>query len=514
MNPELEAKLQACTTLPSPPKVAVDLIQLANNPEASIGEIAATLQMDPALSIKILRIANSPLYANKRKVETLTQATLIIGLNGILALALSFSLVKSLQNEKTQGLDHALYWRRSFIAASVSQAVGKQCHLHCLEELFMATLMQDIGMLALDRTIPKLYATETLNQAFHSQVCMHEQETIQTTHAAVGSWLLANWNLPERLQLAVNASDDPDRVPSTDGRAQFTQCVALSGLIAELYLTNAKGQAIIDVAERAKTWIGIISEEFAELFDNMGALISNIETQFEYDIHSHLDTDLILENAREALLIRNMQAYRQVETLQVNTVILESQFQSLEQSSRLDPLTGAFNRSYLDEVIETTFKTAMSNTSPLSFIFLDLDHFKDVNDTHGHQVGDEILRGVASRLKAELRATDTIGRYGGEEFVIVMPGVNGAVAETICNRIVLAFREKAYEVSLSNFLKVTVSLGVASLEEGQAFESAHEMTGAADQALYTSKTRGRDRWTAYRNLSAHQSSVKAVTKLS
>ncbi len=514
MNPALEAKLQACTTLPSPPQVATDLIQLANDPDSSITDVAAALKMDPALSIKILRIANSPLYANKRSIETLTHATLIIGLNGILALALSFSLIKSLRTEKTQGLDHDLYWRRSLIAASVCQAIGKQCHLHCLEELFMAALMQDIGMLALDRTMPMLYATETLNQACHSHVCKHEQEKIETTHAAVGSWLLANWNLPERLQLAVNASDDPDRVPSTDGRAQFAQCVALSGLIAELYLTNAKGQAIIDVAEKAKTWIGLSSEAFAELFDNMGALISNIETQFEYDIQSHLDTDIILENAREALLIRNMQAYRQVETLQVNTVILESQFQNLEQSSRLDPVTGAFNRSYLDESIETTFQAASSNASPLSFIFLDLDHFKNVNDTHGHQIGDEILRSVACILKAEIRTTDTIGRYGGEEFLIVMPDVNSIIAETICNRIVLAFREKVHEVGLNNFLKVTVSLGVATLEDGQVFTSAHEMTGAADQALYTSKAQGRDRWTAYRTLGTHSTSSKAVTESS
>ena len=511
MTPELEAKLQTCTSLPSPPKVASVLIQLANDPEASIEDVSTTLKMDPALSIKILRIANSPLYANKRNVETLTQATLIIGLNGILALALSFSLVKSLRSEKTQGLNHPLFWRRSLITASISRAIGEQCHSHCLEEVFMASLMQDIGMLALDRTQPELYADEKLNQKYHQQVLEHEQKKIGTTHAAVGGWLLAKWHLPERLQLAVSASDDPDRIPSTDHRAQFIYCVALSGLIAELYLTNAKGQAFVDVSEKANTWLGLSSEEFSAVFEKIGTFISNIETQFDYDLQSHIEADVILENAREALLIRNMQAYRQVETLQMNTVILESQFQNLEQASRLDPLTGTHNRSYLDEIIDTTFQSASENTTPLSLIFVDLDHFKKVNDTYGHQIGDEILKAVARILKAEVRSTDTIGRYGGEEFVIVMPGVNGSVAENVCNRIVHSLRQKAHEVGLNTLLKITVSLGIASLEEGQNFESAHEMTGAADQALYISKAQGRDRWTAYRNIQTQPTLRKPIT---
>ncbi len=500
MNSAIEAKLNSCSTLPSPPRVASKLIELANDADTSIEDVAETLKMDPALSIKILRIANSPLYANQRNVETLAQATLIIGLNGILALALSFSLVKSLRSEDTQGLDHLLYWRRSLIAASSSRAIGELCHVHGLEELFMATLIQDIGMLALDRILPTLYADENLKQVYHGQILRYEQEKIDTTHAAVGGWLLAKWNLPERLQMAVSASDDPDRVPSTDKCAQFTQCVALSGLIAELYLTNAIGQAFVDVSKKANSWLGLSQEAFTELFEQIGPLISHTETQFEYDIQSGLDTEMILENAREALMIRNLQAFRQVESLQVNTVILESRYKNLENSSRLDALTEAYNRSYLDEIIERTFESASSSGTSLSFLFVDLDDFKNVNDTYGHQIGDKILKAVARILKAQTRNTDIVGRYGGEEFFIVMPGVNSVMAETVSNRILDAFRQTTHDVGIPYPIKVTVSLGIATLGEKQEFESAHQMIGAADQALYASKSHGRDRYTAYKNL--------------
>ncbi|WP_447969552.1 sensor domain-containing diguanylate cyclase [Nitrospira sp. M1] len=502
MHQDLESKLKACSTLPSPPKVASELIQLAHDPEADIQAIAKILQMDPALSIKILRVANSPLYANRRNVETLAQATLIIGLNGILALALSFSLVKSFRGEKTNGLNYPQYWQRALIGASISRAIGEASSLVSLEELFTAALMQDIGMLALDRVLPKLYKHPTFNQTSHRHVIAYEQEHIGTTHAAVGGWLLGNWNLPERLQLAISASDDPERVPATDDRIHFIRCVALSGMIAELYLTHAKGQQVVDVSEKGKEWLGFTPETFTEILTKLKGLVSQSEDLFECKIQDNLSAETLLETAKEALLIRNMQAFKQVEALKHNTVILETRYHNLEESSRLDSLTGAYNRSYLDEVIETTFEAASMNTAPLSFLFVDLDHFKKVNDTYGHQHGDNILRAVAEILKAQTRNTDIVGRYGGEEFFVVMPGVNGPMAETVCNRINTAFRLHTHDVGPNQSLAVTVSLGIATLEDGHIFESAHEMIGAADQALYASKSQGRDRWTAYKTLPA------------
>jgi len=500
MNRDLEAKLKACSTLPSPPKVASELIQLAHDPEAAIQDVAKILQMDPALSIKILRVANSTLYANRRNVETLAQATLIIGLNGILALALSFSLVKSFRGEKMNGLNYPLYWQRALIGASISRAIGEASSLVSLEELFTATLMQDIGMLALDRILPKLYRDPNFNQTRHQQVIMHEQEHIGTTHSAIGGWLLANWNLPERLQLAVSASDEPERVPVTDDRSHFIRCVALSGMIAELYLTHAKGQQVVEVSEKGKDWLGFTPEAFTEILTKLKGLVSHSEDMFDCKIQNDLSAETLLETAKEALLIRNMQAFRQVETLKHNTVILESRYQNLEESSRLDSLTGVYNRSYLDEVIETAFESASMNATSLSFLFVDLDHFKKVNETYGHQHGDHILRAVAKILKAQTRNTDIVGRYGGEEFFIVMPGVNGEMAETVCHRVNTAFRLHTHDVGTNQSITVTVSLGIATLEDGHMFESSHEMIGAADQALYASKSQGRDRWTAYKTL--------------
>ncbi|MDX2347508.1 MAG: HDOD domain-containing protein, partial [Nitrospirota bacterium] len=95
MTPELEAKLKACPNLPSPPAVAIQIIQLANEPEIDFSRIIQLLNSDPALSSKILRVANSPFYPYSKKIESLHKALMVLGLNATISLALSFSLIKS-----------------------------------------------------------------------------------------------------------------------------------------------------------------------------------------------------------------------------------------------------------------------------------------------------------------------------------------------------------------------------------------------------------------------------------
>src|SRR5436309_4114155 len=113
---------------PSPPGVATHIIELARDPDIEMGKVAKALSMDSALSTKILRIANSPLYAQRRKSENLRQALVVLGLNATLTLALSFSLVKTLRSGKANGLDHRLYWRRALLSATSARALADAMH--------------------------------------------------------------------------------------------------------------------------------------------------------------------------------------------------------------------------------------------------------------------------------------------------------------------------------------------------------------------------------------------------
>ena len=122
-----------------------------------MGKVAKVLSMDSALSTKVLRIANSPLYAQRRKSENLRQALVVLGLNATLTLALSFSLVKSLRAGKANGIDYPLYWRRALVAATAARALADALRQPMAEEIFLAALLQDVGILALDQAVPDLY---------------------------------------------------------------------------------------------------------------------------------------------------------------------------------------------------------------------------------------------------------------------------------------------------------------------------------------------------------------------
>ncbi|QJR13750.1 hypothetical protein DSM104440_00540 [Usitatibacter palustris] len=157
----------------------------------------------------------------------------------------------------------------------------------------------------------------------------------------------------------------------------------------------------------------------------------------------------------------------------------------------LDPLTGAYNRRSFHETAERELARARRAAQPLSIIILDIDHFKAVNDKHGHKVGDEIIKTLADIVRAQLRKEDMLVRFGGEEFCVMLPQVPGPGAVVVAGRIRKAVASDPVIID-GREIPLTVSLGVAArLDEGP--ESIDELIARADQALAMAKERGRNR---------------------
>ena len=156
-----------------------------------------------------------------------------------------------------------------------------------------------------------------------------------------------------------------------------------------------------------------------------------------------------------------------------------------------DPLTRLHNRRYMSSHLETLMKSA-TPAKPVSFLIMDIDHFKAVNDTHGHDVGDEVLREFASRISANVRGIDLACRHGGEEFVVVMPDTDSAFAFTVAERLRQSIESTPIKISRApNALTITVSIGIAS-SNGPP-DVSDQLLRRADQALYRAKREGRNR---------------------
>jgi diguanylate cyclase (GGDEF)-like protein len=169
----------------------------------------------------------------------------------------------------------------------------------------------------------------------------------------------------------------------------------------------------------------------------------------------------------------------------INTTLLRSQ-------AIADGLTGLFNRAHFDRVLEEQVALARRRGRPLTLVMVDLDHFKDINDTHGHQVGDNVLTAVADIIRHNMRSYDTAYRYGGEELALLLPETGEASAQVLVERVRRNVKDHAFHGAQGKSFSVTLSAGIAQFDRVR-MTAAEALVAHADAALYRAKQAGRDR---------------------
>ncbi len=165
--------------------------------------------------------------------------------------------------------------------------------------------------------------------------------------------------------------------------------------------------------------------------------------------------------------------------------------EQLENLSLHDGLTGIYNRRYLEEYLEKSVEECKRYKLALSVVMMDIDHFKRVNDTYGHQIGDRVLQKFAKRIEKNIRKADVLARYGGEEFTVVSKNTEIEGAVTIADKLRAAIQEKPFKIGRHN-INLTASLGVAAIGVG-AYMDAAQLLRNADIMLYKAKAAGRNR---------------------
>lgn len=498
LSPELLQRLRTCTSLPSPPAVAMRVVQLAQDPDIDMAKVAHAVSADPAIAAKVMRMANSAMYSMRRQSTNLHQALMLLGLNATLTLALSFTLVQSLRRNPTQGFDFTAYWRRAILAATWAKLLASTAGRRDAEEAFLAALLQDIGMLAIEKIWPDVYEGIAPFQMPHGSVTEHERGRLGADHCLVGAALLKQWNMPELLVLAVSQSHDAGAAGVAEDERGLVTCVALSGELSDVWLHRGNDAALGEVGEKVQQHLGIGQQRFVELFDAIGGQLPVAESIFEMNLFDAAQTAATLEAAKEMLVVRNMQALAEVQDLRVRHRSLEKENVELKEEYSRDPLTGAHNRRHFEDALEREFDAAARHDCPVSVVFVDLDKFKTINDTYGHQAGDAVLVEVAKVLGQCVRDSDIVARYGGDEFVLLLPGCDATQAERVGSRLVAASRRRTVYLDDGRMLGVTLSLGIATRDSQLRFRSSKELLAAADAALYQSKSGGRDRYTCYK----------------
>lgn len=205
--------------------------------------------------------------------------------------------------------------------------------------------------------------------------------------------------------------------------------------------------------------------------------------QKPYDIHE-LDARI-----RACLRTKALQ-----DELSAKNKELEKLLNEVERLAITDHLTGLYNRRHFNSMLQREYNATERYTRPLACFIIDIDHFKSINDTYGHQAGDLVLKGVAKTLEGTLRKVDMLARWGGEEFVVLLPQTGLKAAKLAARRILDAVSSTQYPDIEDR--KVTVSLGLCCLPH-PAIKTAEGLISAVDQAMYIAKENGRNRFEVF-----------------
>jgi diguanylate cyclase len=265
------------------------------------------------------------------------------------------------------------------------------------------------------------------------------------------------------------------------------------------YIADEKRLVLDAIRSEIRNILDRVLGDIAETDGDMSRSESSLESYIE-DIQKALDAktvqriiDSVLSQVK--LIGKSGNQLREnLETVSHEVEGLKKKLEKLSEEARTDTLTGLANRRAFEDAIVREMDRSNRSGSELSLLLADIDHFKRINDTHGHLVGDNVLRITAKMIKGKIRGQDLVARFGGEEFVIMLPDTPLEGAAVVAEKIRASFEKMQVKKKQSQETigVITLSLGGASYRKGESLE---ELIGRTDSALYQSKGKGRNRVT-------------------
>ncbi len=484
LDQQLVERVLNSPQLPSLPAIALDIIRLVQEDEVNVDKIAQTISLDPALSSKMLETVNSSFYGLPKSVGSLQQAVIVLGLNSVKTLALGFTLVSNLTSAGGDNFDHMAFWRRSLFSATAAKELCDRLHIVQAEEVFMASLLQDVGVLALAQVLGPEYA-KIIRQTGgdHGKLSAAEREALGGDHTEIGAALAESWSLPPLLVESIRLHERPDEAP--ENMASLIKTVSAGAFAAELIESPDDAERVAAFHRVAKQWFELEENDVEQLIRAVFKQANETQRLFNLPAGDLGYPDDILSRANRTLESVSLGfAKENHELKQAN--------EELRQHASVDPVTGLSNRRRFDERLDEAFLTSDAQ-SPLSVIFIDLDGFKKVNDTHGHHAGDTLLKSISLAMTASVGDRGEVYRYGGDEFTLICNGLGRTEAALLGETLRVCIEQAACRVSDDHALSVslTASIGVACYE-GSVFKRPEQLVKAADKAAYAAKGGGRN----------------------
>ncbi|MBL8819065.1 MAG: GGDEF domain-containing protein [Planctomyces sp.] len=491
--------------VPSLPTVAIEILRLFDDPNSSMDDLIKVIRKDPAIVSKLLKAANSAQYAARGEVTDPKRAVMMLGRVSVTPLVLSFSLAQQSMGTATHVEHYRKFWLRSFVQATAAEVLGSQFGSPAFRgECYTTSLLAGIGKLALLRAEQEKYV-ECLrrSQVEGASLCWVEQQMFGFSHSELSAELLKQLGLPSRCVQAIHTLDlsrTSDEFKDGD-RSTLADVSRTADAVASLLCDESRAIAILALDDALRTLVIPSPLTSEELIDRVRDRLDATAAMFDIDLPSLPAPGDLLQDALEQLSRFASAANEQEATpATVPSELLEEngrlkrRVADLLKVSRTDSLTGAYNRAYFLTQLAERVAVHRIRRQSIGLAVIDIDHFKKINDTWGHQAGDHVLKLVSECLQKALRDSDLLARYGGEEFVILMDDATTEGLAILGERL----RAKIEELPISfesNQIPVTISIGLTESQIiGEDADFARQLFAAADTGMYRAKHSGRNRF--------------------
>ena len=616
--------------LPTPSALGMKILVLTQEEDCSLDDVVQTIQADPALTGRVIKLACSAQMAGNTKIGTAKEAAVRLGMRTVCNIALGFTLVSGNRVGRCKGFDYDRYWSFSLANAVAAQIISRELGIAVPAEVFTCALMSGIGQLALASVHPTEYTEvlEKLKKDPSQELAALETEHFCIDHRQVAAALLEEWGLPPSFSEAALYFDgrEPPAYLEHEQARDLIRVLNVSAEMAEVLVADETRQPHMwSSLKRICEGLSIESSDVRRLFDLATAEWRDWATLLEVPADQGISADeielkanqaaqriqvaqtptrnrtglrilavdddpvslrllvslleksghevLTARNGKEALAIaleknpqmvvtdwmmpemdglelckqlrrmevgrklyililtgraeeeRIVEAFdagaddyivkpfnprllsarikpglrvillqedneRQVQIKEELNARLANEKRKLKAAAMTDALTELPNRRYAMRRLEKEWANSLRSKLPLSVIMLDIDHFKLVNDTWGHDVGDRVLQSTSRQIMSVLRRGDTCARMGGEEFLVICPTTDARGTLRVAERIRHAVESNVikYQRFQGN---VTISLGIGI--RTAEINTIDELLKMSDEAVYEAKRNGRNR---------------------
>jgi diguanylate cyclase len=494
LEQSLRERLESLSYLPTAVAVAMKFVELGKNPEAEPADYAKVISSDSSLSTKLLSLANSSWFGVRNKVTKPQIAVNLLGLGTVRTLAMSYCL-SGLHNElRLSGEESKMFWSASLCKAVAARQYASRLDAKAADEAFAVGLFEDFAL-------PVMYAVDRHGEGALLQdkslggasLLARERELYHLDHTEAGRLLAQKLELPELFVDGVAFHHDRARLKELMGRPVLADAAHVASLLPHcLQNWNSRdAEALREFLAGSEpkgmdpdAFLSDVQKEFDQLlayFEQGDTARISLAELLECATKEVADHTTRLMGTVHEMLQQAASAGREVEQM------LKQQNQ-LEKAATRDSLTGLLNREGFKGRAAEVLEQATRYRSGMAVVFIDLDHFKMLNDQFGHACGDSALQAVANTIAAGVRQSDLVGRLGGDEFVVMLSNCGEEVAAEIVQRLVRGVAGQVLEAA--PVARLSISAGLLWVAPDQVATPLEKLLAEADQLMYQAKRQG------------------------